>query len=94
MKVTLEFDPVESYEDRLEMNRALNATNAYMALQEIGNVIFRPARKHGYINSKLRDMIEELDGANLTFTGEDLIGELEEMYNNILTTYVNMNDLE
>lgn len=81
MKAKLEFDLNDPY-DKSEHRRCVNSTNAYLALREISDKVFRPARKHGY-------GIVELDNVD-----EDIIGKLEEIFIDILTEYdINFNDI-
>lgn len=58
MKATLEFDLPEDKDDLL---LALNATKYTIALDEIGNQVFRPARKHGYSNPLVQTLIDKLN---------------------------------
>lgn len=55
-KAILEFDLQEN-EDAFR--RAISADAVYAALWEIGQEVFRPARKHGYFNdSELNELCE------------------------------------
>ena len=98
-KATLEFNLEEPYE-RLEFQRTINATNAYIVLHKIANEIFRPHRKHGYPDKSIQDLIENCP----TYIGEDgfetnrtleVISKLETMFYNIMEeSNVNLDDLE
>lgn len=72
MKATLEFDLPEDTE---EHELALKAGRMSIALWEVRNSVFRPARKHGYSHSGLT----ELSKRDL-----DVIRMLEEIFNEIL----------
>lgn len=90
MKGILEFNlPEESEEHRM----AVNANAAYAALDEIGNQVFRPARKHGYPQEEINSVIAYLDalvekdtehqnsdGTQKTLNVEHLIGLLEQEF--------------
>jgi len=85
-KATLKFN-LNDPDDRSEHKRAVNATNVYIALNEIANEVFRPARKHGYQDSKLNKMIElsgeNEEGYNIV---ELAIGMLEDKFYEILSS--------
>ena len=55
-KGILEFDRQDPDSER-SFQRAVNAENAYLALWEISQEIFRPARKHGYDNAELQELL-------------------------------------
>lgn len=57
MKATLIFDLPE---DQMEHKRAVKSTDAFLALWEIANEVFRPARKHGYGNGKNSERLNQL----------------------------------
>lgn len=85
-KAILEFD-LDDIDDKNEFKRAANATNTYIALTEIANQIFRPARKHGYQDEKIANLIDE--------NSEELIGELETKFYEILECCnVDLGDLQ
>jgi hypothetical protein len=75
-KVTITYLADDEF-DRLEAKRALSVTDVYMALGEIINQVFRPARKHGYADKALRDLCEQ-DAV------VEAIGLLEEKFHAIL----------
>lgn len=85
-KVTLTFNIDECHEEASAM-RALTADKAYRCLREISEEIFRPARKHGYQDAKLNELLEK---------GEhhcELIGLLEDKFWEILRdNEVNLGD--
>lgn len=96
MKATLEFNLPEEQE---EFDRTQQAGKMHSALWDIGNDVFRPARKHGYSDSHIQGLIERLDKAveMLSYAEEDwpkdaygplnatdLIRFLEEKYHAIL----------
>lgn len=58
MKAILEFD-LDQPGDRQAHVRAIKATDAYLVLWDIANEIFRPARKHGYPDRQLEELIEK-----------------------------------
>lgn len=98
-KATLEFD-LNEIDDQKEFRRAINATKAYLALHAIANEIFRPARKHGYSDEKINQLILkgiEIDSQGFVSEaiGTELISELESMFYKILEENgVDLNDLE
>jgi hypothetical protein len=55
MKVTLEFCP---YEDSDALDAALNGAKYKSQLDEIWQEVFRPYRKHGYVQKNLQECIE------------------------------------
>ena len=59
-KVTLEFNLPEEQE---ELAITQNAYKMHAAFWNIGNDLFRPARKHGYSDQRLSDLIHFLDQA-------------------------------
>lgn len=75
MKSILEFNLPEENE---EFKLALKGVSMSIALSEIANDIFRPARKHGYNDKELNDLIEKNPDA------EEIIGMLEKKFYEIL----------
>jgi hypothetical protein len=65
-------------EDTEEMNLALSAGDMHLALWDIAQEVFRPARKHGYPQ---REIQEALDKCN---EGEELVHLLEKRFYEIL----------
>jgi hypothetical protein len=95
-KVTIEFNLPEEQE---EFNTAIQASKMSAAFWSIGNDVFRPARKHGYPDQRLHDLIHFLDQAAAALgvseegwprdeygplNATDLIRMLEEKYHEIL----------
>jgi|APGre2960657505_1045072.scaffolds.fasta_scaffold01538_8 hypothetical protein len=93
MKITLE---AQDYDDQEKLKRMLNAENAYRALRDIRDEIFRPARKYGYTDKKI---INVLDAADTVLVreeklneeygaGTELIGLLEEKFFDLLKDHL------
>lgn len=79
MKATLKFDLTDS--DQVgEFHRAVKAGDAYSALWEIAQEIFRPARKHGYSDTRIVAMMGQC-GEH----AEGLVAELERRFWEILS---------
>lgn len=93
--VRLRFD-LNDPDDRNEHKRMLNATAAYITLHEIGEQIFRPARKHGYDDRELEKLIaacpcvkedgsisneDDIDAYN---AGAEIVSKLEATFYEIL----------
>lgn len=80
MKITIEYD---SEEDAL---LALSGWKKQAAIEEVGNEVFRPARKHGYADDDINKILAHLDSlCEESKTGEglwasDLIYALELKY--------------
>ncbi len=70
----------ETAEDEAAARRLLMADKAYRALFEIGQEVFRPARKHGYSEPKIHEALEACREGN----GEELVGKLEDKFYEIL----------
>jgi len=87
----LDFD-LGDYEndDRGAFLRAAKADRAFSALWEIAQNVFRPARKHGYSNPELNQMIDDCgDYYNKEYgcecgRGAEVISQLEDMFYRIL----------
>ena len=78
MKTYLSFND-QSEDDREKLKDVLQATDMKIALQEIGDEVFRPARKHGYTaHPELNKLLNENDDVGIA------IGLLEEMFYQIL----------
>ncbi len=58
MKATLTFNLPEEQE---EFKLATKGSEAHGAIHEIGQEVFRPARKHGYPDHKIQALITRLD---------------------------------
>ena len=78
MKAILEFSLPE---EKLEFEDAVRAGAYAAAISEIGNQVFRPARKHGYSDPELRALVEETPNA------VEIISRLEKMFYDILEEY-------
>lgn len=77
MEVTMSFKlPDDDYEYR----HAVKGYAYYMALTDIAEDIFRPARKHGYPDKSIQDLLDELGDK-----GYDLIDILEQQFYEILS---------
>lgn len=90
MKATLSFNLPEEQE---EFERAVRAARYQSALFEIGQRVFRPARKHGYGGTvqRLLDRANtmsapSMDGytEDVVDLGTELIGQLEKLFYEIL----------
>ena len=70
-KAILEFNlPEES----VELDMAINAGNLQAAIWDVSQEVFRPARKHGYSDSTLQRLVEQLD-ATVEQLGKDQLSE-------------------
>ncbi len=58
MKGILEFNLPEEQEEFDLANKASALRNT---LTDVGNLVFRPARKHGYPDQEIQRLVEELD---------------------------------
>ena len=65
--------------EKAELKRMMKATDAYIALWEIAQQVFRPARKHGYSQPNIQKLLDETDEA-----GYELVGELEQLFYQLL----------
>jgi hypothetical protein len=54
----LKFDLSDEWEG-LAHRRAINADRVYESINDVGNEIFRPARKHGYGGSELMNLVNK-----------------------------------
>lgn len=75
MKAVLEFNLPE---EQNEFDLATKASKMYSALFDIRSQIFRPARKHGYGDEDLDKLFKS------DFAALELIGRLEELFNEVL----------
>jgi hypothetical protein len=71
---------VEDGGNETEFRQHVDGPKAHRALWEIGQQIFRPARKHGYNDRKLNEYLEKDE----VF---EAIGRLEEMFYDIIEQY-------
>jgi len=87
IKATLEFN-LEDPEAKATYRRAINADKAYLALHEISQAIFRPARKHGYSDSKLNEVLDSNESV------PEMVDLLEDKFYAILAEYgVDLDDI-
>ena len=75
MKASLHFNLPK---EREEFNNAAKANEMKSLLFEISQEIFRPARKHGYSDPRMKKFLEE--GGQLKPEIADAIGVLEEIF--------------
>jgi hypothetical protein len=73
MKAVLEFNLPE---EQQEFTHATKAIDYYIALEEIRNEVFRPARKHGYSSPLIEKAIEQRDPIMVINLLEDLFSEI------------------
>ena len=98
MKATLEFD-LDDYSERKAHKRAVSATDAYIALHEIIQQLFRPMHKHGY-SSDIEELFEKCeamkdDSGYDSDAGTEIVSKLESKFYSILEEYgVNLDDLD
>lgn len=91
MKGILEFNLPEDGE---EFDTARNAAKYRAALWEISQLVFRPARKHGYSDPRIQELLERADTLTTTAgtpdfayeggVGTELVSKLEEIFYQIL----------
>lgn len=91
MKAMLEFNLPEEQE---EFDAANKGADCKIALWEIAQEIFRPARKHGYDNSSIQKVLDKADEVTVVTdiggikyevgAGSELINVLEKKFYNIL----------
>lgn len=80
MKITIEYD------NEADALAAINGWRKQAAIEEVGNEVFRPARKHGYGDSEINTILAHLDSLceeNKTTEGlwaSDLIHALERKF--------------
>jgi hypothetical protein len=92
VKAVLEFTLPEEKE---EFDLATKAGDMHSALWHISQEIFRPARKHGYDNSKIQRLLEKADetkvispdGEEEYGAGTELVSELESMFYRVLEEF-------
>lgn len=75
-KITFTFDD-ENYDDKRESLRVLKANEAFNALFEIQQQVFRPARKHGYPQAQHHPLLDVEKWSDETY---EVVGKLEELY--------------
>lgn len=93
MKATLSFNLPE---ERDEFETAVNAGKYRSALFEIAQRVFRPARKHGYPDAKVQNLLNKADETTVAimddgncklydgYVGTELISQLEKLFYEIL----------
>lgn len=98
-KAILEFN-LDEPQDVNAHKRAVSATDVYIALFTMTNELFRPARKHGYDDPNLNNLLEtsgtykDEDGHECSI-GHEIVSKLEEKFYEILKEYnVDMENLE
>lgn len=80
--------------------RATKATDAYLALLDISNEVFRPARKHGYPGDCISNLIDQCptikdDEGHEVNVGQEIIHQLEVMFSDILDSRgIDFNNLD
>jgi hypothetical protein len=68
MKGILEFN---LQEERDEFETAVMAPNMRSALFDVRQMVFRPARKHGYSRQDIQELVEKLDKLVASDAGKD-----------------------
>lgn len=91
MKGTLSFNLPE---EREEFETAVNAGKYKYALWEIAQQVFRPARKHGYSEQHIQELLDKADSVTVTAkegslqyetgVGTELVSQLEKLFYQIL----------
>lgn len=67
-----------------EFNAARTGGMAHAALSEISQEIFRPARKHGYSDEDISNLIKKINKKCGEGVAEELISNLESKFHDIL----------
>lgn len=70
MKVMLEFD---GYEEREQYEDAINGWKYKNRIEEIWQQVFRPRHKHGYVDKRINELLEDSKC-------DELMNLLEELY--------------
>lgn len=96
-KAILEFSLPEETE---EFETAVKAGSLSAALFEVGQRVFRPARKHGYPDQKLQELLNKLDEIEVDTcdgdlssvvykvgAGSELVSALEKLFYGVLREY-------
>ena len=101
MKAILEFTLNETkngewINEEKDLKRAVNASNAYAAIRELMNDVFRPTRKHGdpEIDRYLKDVKIPEDLDELDEIVSEVISKLEDRAWSVINEYVNLDDEE
>jgi hypothetical protein len=66
-------------DDAHDYRHAAKGYDYYLALRETADDVFRPARKHGYPNRAIQDLVDKIGD-----DAEELIGLLESEFSEIL----------
>lgn len=98
--VKISYDHENDREAEKAAKRLVQADRAFFALTEVRDEIFRPSRKHGYADTAITEMIEKINGhlekagVAAEFSCEELIGELEKEFIDILQNHgLDLDDL-
>lgn len=88
LKKTLTIEFAADRDGERSLRRTLNADTTYAALWDIQLEVFRPARKHGYIDPEIQSALDKAgDG------GAELVRLLEKKVHEILNEHgINMGD--
>lgn len=82
---------MDEYTDEQDVLDAITALKLRAALSDVREKIFRPARKHGYSNNRVKTVLDKIAANRVSEddedTGEQLIYELEQVFNEILNHY-------
>jgi hypothetical protein len=91
MKATLSFTLPEEHD---EFEAAVKASDYKLALWEIAQEIFRPARKHGYQDGRIQQVLDKADEVNVLAdasgteyeigAGSELVSMLEQKFYEVL----------
>lgn len=94
MKGIIEFNLPEEQE---EFDTAVKAADLKAALWEIAQQVFRPARKHGYSDGRIQELLEKADTLRVPNengeagyepeVGTELVSQLEKLFYSILEEY-------
>jgi len=85
MKAMLEFNLPE---ENIEFKHAVDGSKAHAALCDIQDEVFRPARKHGYPDKDIAEILEKIESSSPNkYLGEELIRLLEDKFIEILDVY-------
>lgn len=69
-------------DESTEFQTAVDSSAMAAAIFDIRNHVFRPARKHGYEDRRIQELLEKLGS-----DGEDLVEHLERLFGEILDGY-------
>lgn len=71
-KVTFQFQLPDESE---ELNTYIQAEDFKAALWDVSQEVFRPARKHGYPNQDIQNLIQKLDSCVDRLNGENALSD-------------------